>query len=68
MEAFIKCAHVYVGLRSSSTDNTFYRLLPMIYNSNQQHTIMEVHGFYKSSGGGGGEGSDFYVATEVNEL
>jgi hypothetical protein len=26
----------------TSCSNTFYRLLPMIYNSNQQHTIMEV--------------------------
>ncbi len=26
----------------------------MICNSNQQHTIMEEKGVYKSSGGGGG--------------
>jgi hypothetical protein len=38
----------------TSSSNTFYRLLPMIYNSNQQHTIMEVQGLYEQWEGGGG--------------
>ncbi len=44
----------------ASCSYAFYRLLPMIYNLNQQHTIMEVQGLYSRSsvggGGGGGKG------------
>ncbi len=38
----------------TSYSNTFYRPLPMIYNSNQQHTIMEVQGLWDQWWGGGG--------------
>jgi hypothetical protein len=41
----------------TSCSNTFYRLLPMIYNSKQQHTIMEVQGLYEQWGGGEGGGA-----------
>jgi hypothetical protein len=37
----------------TSCSNTFYRLLPMIYNSNH-HTQLWRYRVYRSSGGGGG--------------
>ena len=37
----------------TSCSNTFYRLLPMTYNSNQQHTIVEVQGLKEQWWGGG---------------
>ncbi len=51
----------------TSCSYTFYRLLPMIYNSNQQYTITEVQGLYEHSGGGGGGGEgDFSVGWKGN--
>jgi hypothetical protein len=37
----------------TSCSNTFYRLLPMIYNSNQQHTITGTGLIGAMEGGGG---------------
>ncbi len=43
-----KCMHMSMLVKGPAVQticsNTFYRLLPMIVNSNQQHTIMEVQG------------------------
>jgi hypothetical protein len=41
----------------TSCYNTFYRLLPMIYNSNQQLIIIAVQGLFIGAVVGGGEGA-----------